>query len=50
MWTDEPYLYHSRQSVALNLKRLDPRDVVAAATLAYERRDTSLSSVEGFVR
>jgi deoxyribodipyrimidine photolyase-related protein len=50
MWTDEPYLYHSRLSSALNLKLLDPQTVVESAVAAYERGDAPLSSVEGFVR
>ena len=50
MWTDEPWLYHSRLSVALNLKLLDPREVVQAAVDAYEDGHAPLSAVEGFVR
>jgi deoxyribodipyrimidine photolyase-related protein len=50
MWTDEPWLYHSRLSVAMNLKLLDPRDVVAAAEKAYEDGAAPLPAVEGFVR
>ena len=50
MWTDEPYLYHARISAALNLKLLDPREVVEAAAEAYERGDAPLNAVEGFIR
>ncbi len=50
MWTGEPYLYHSRISAAINLKLLDPREVVAVALKAYENRQASLPAVEGFVR
>ncbi len=50
MWTDEPYLYHSRLSSALNLKLLDPRKVIAAAEDAYRRGQAPINSVEGFVR
>lgn len=50
MWTDEPFLHHSLLSGALNLKLLNPREVVAAAVAAYERGDAPLNSVEGFVR
>jgi deoxyribodipyrimidine photolyase-related protein len=50
MWTGEPWLDHSLLSVPLNLKLLDPREVIAAATDAYARGDAPLASVEGFVR
>ena len=50
MWTDEPYLYHSRLSAALNLKLIDPREVVDAAVAAYHGGHAPLNSVEGFVR
>lgn len=50
MWTDEPYLYHSRLSTALNLKLLDPRTVVDKALKAFEDGDAELNSVEGFIR
>jgi len=50
MWTDEPFLYHSLLSAALNLKLLDPREVVQKAVDAYERGEVPLNCVEGFVR
>jgi deoxyribodipyrimidine photolyase-related protein len=50
MWTDEPYLYHSRLAAALNLKLLDPRKVIAAAEHAYRSGAAPLASVEGFIR
>lgn len=50
MWTDEPHLYHSRLSAAMNLKLLDPREVIKAAEEAYHKRDLPLASVEGFIR
>jgi deoxyribodipyrimidine photolyase-related protein len=50
MWTNQPYLFHSRLSVALNLKLLDPRTVVRAAEAAYVSGTAPLNSVEGFVR
>lgn len=50
MWTDEPYLYHSRISAALNLKLLSPRKAVDAAVIAYETGKAPLAAVEGFVR
>jgi deoxyribodipyrimidine photolyase-related protein len=50
MWTDEPFLYHSRLSVPLNLKLLNPRECVDASVEAYRRGLAPLNSVEGFVR
>ncbi len=50
MWTEQPYLYHSRLSTSLNLKLLDPRDVIQAAVNAYQAERAPLNAVEGFVR
>jgi deoxyribodipyrimidine photolyase-related protein len=50
MWTSEPVLYHSRLSAALNLKLLDPHEVVRAAEDAYRSGKVSLASAEGFIR
>ncbi|MDG2383286.1 MAG: cryptochrome/photolyase family protein [Pirellulaceae bacterium] len=50
MWTNEPYLYHAKISAALNLKLLDPREVIEQAVVAYRTRQAPLNSVEGFVR
>ena len=50
MWTDEPYLYHSRISAALNLKLLDPREVLEESIDAYRSGKCDLNSIEGFVR
>ena len=52
MWTDEPFGWHALLSSSLNLKLLDPREVIAAAEAAW-RRDPQrypLACVEGFVR
>ncbi len=50
MWTREPWLYHSRLAAAMNLKLLDPREVIRAAERAYAEQRGSLASVEGFIR
>ena len=50
MWTDEPYLYHSRLAAAMNLKLIDPREVIDEAVAAYRADKAPLNSVEGFVR
>ena len=51
MWTDTPFGWHSIISSALNLKLLNPREVISAVLLAW-KKDASLelSSIEGFIR
>jgi deoxyribodipyrimidine photolyase-related protein len=46
----EPWLYHSRLSAAMNLKLLNPREVLAAAEAACRKGHAPIASVEGFVR
>ena len=50
MWTHEPWLYHSLLSSSLNLKLLNPREVVEAAEQAYTNGLAPLPAVEGFIR
>ena len=50
MWAGEAWLYHSHLSCALNLKLLNPREVVQAAVDAYHAGQAPLAAVEGFVR
>jgi deoxyribodipyrimidine photolyase-related protein len=50
MWPGEPWLHHAHLSAALNLKLLNPREVVAAAEAAYHAGQAPLASVEGFIR
>ena len=50
MWPGQPWLYHAHLAAAMNLKLLNPREVVAAAVDAYRAGAAPLASVEGFVR
>jgi deoxyribodipyrimidine photolyase-related protein len=50
MWTETPFGWHSTLSAALNLKLLDPREVIAAVLAAWHEQRLPLAGVEGFVR
>ena len=50
MWEGEVWLYHSHLSCGLNLKLINPREVVAAAEHAFRQGHAPLAAVEGFVR
>jgi deoxyribodipyrimidine photolyase-related protein len=50
MWTNTPFGWHSILSVALNLKLLNPREVVHEVLVAYKEENLELATVEGFIR
>ena len=50
MWVDTPFGWHSILSSALNLKLLNPREVVEAVLVAWKKYSLDLSTVEGFIR
>ncbi|HYN57747.1 MAG TPA: cryptochrome/photolyase family protein [Motilibacterales bacterium] len=50
IWLGEPWLFHARISVALNLKLLDPREVITSAEAAWREGRAPLAAVEGFIR
>ena len=50
MWTDEPWLFHSRLSAAMNLKLISPQQVIGAVEAAYHEGRMPLSAAEGFIR
>ena len=50
MWTDTPFGWHSLLSSSLNLKLLNPREVVDAVLVAWKKYDLELATVEGFIR
>jgi len=50
MWTDLPFGWHALLSTSLNLKLLDPREVIAAAEGAWRDSSVGLASAEGFIR
>jgi deoxyribodipyrimidine photolyase-related protein len=50
MWTNLEFGWHSLLSSSLNLKLINPLEVVQAAEKAYHKRGLEIASVEGFIR
>jgi deoxyribodipyrimidine photolyase-related protein len=50
MWTNFEFGWHSLLSSSLNLKLLNPLEVIQAAEKAYHERGLEIASVEGFIR
>lgn len=50
MWKETPFGWHSVLSSSLNLKLLNPREVIESVLHAYQKHTLDLSTVEGFVR
>jgi len=50
MHTEQPFLFHSLISFALNTKMLHPREVIDAAQNAWQKGRAPLAAVEGFIR
>ena len=50
MWPNKPWLWHSHLSALLNLKLLNPREVVNAVEAAWRGGYVPLASAEGFIR
>ena len=50
MWLNEPVLYHSQFSAAMNLKLIGAREVVDAVEQAYRQGRVPLAAAEGYIR
>ena len=50
MWKETPFGWHSLLSAALNLKLLNPREVIERVLDVYQHGSFTLANVEGFIR
>ena len=50
MWKETPFGWHSLLSAALNLKLLNPREVIEQVLDVYQHDSVTLATVEGFIR
>jgi deoxyribodipyrimidine photolyase-related protein len=50
MWTEQPFLFHARIASSLNLKLLNPMEVIKKVEQAYSDNKAPLNAVEGFIR
>ncbi|MFZ9643064.1 MAG: cryptochrome/photolyase family protein [Candidatus Methylopumilus sp.] len=50
MWKETPFGWHSILSSSLNLKLLNPREVIKKVLDAYQNNGLDLATVEGFIR
>lgn len=50
MWKETPFGWHSVISTSLNLKLLNPREVIKRVLDAYQNNDVDIATAEGFVR
>ena len=50
MWTNEPWLYHSRLGAVMNLHILHPLKVITEAENRFKSGKAPLAAVEGFIR
>lgn len=50
MWKQTPFGWHSLISSSLNLKLINPREVVSSALRAYQKNLLDIATVEGFIR
>lgn len=50
MWKETPFGWHSILSTSLNLKLLNPREVIQSVLDAHQHKLLDLATVEGFIR